>query len=50
MKPLTKIITLLISLLVVSSAIYAVVIEPQEFTLEILDSRITVMTGGTSHT
>lgn len=63
MKPLTKIITLLISLLVVSSAIYAVVtfysdtismalgkyedkfyrttaiaIEPQEFTLEILDS------------
>lgn len=73
MKPLTKIITLLISLLVVSSAIYAVVtfysdtismalgryedkfyrttaieIEPQEFTLEILDSdsRITVMTGG----
>lgn len=72
MKPLTKIITLLISLLVVSSAIYAVVtfysdtismalgryedkfyrttaieIEPQEFTLEILDSdsRITVMTG-----
>lgn len=82
MKPLTKIITLLISLLVVSSAIYAVVtfysdtismalgryedkfyrttaieIEPQEFTLAILDSRITVMTGGkatwygcTSHT
>lgn len=73
MKPLTKIITLLISLLVVSSTIYAVVtfysdtismalgryedkfyrttaieIEPQEFTLEILDSdsRITVMTGG----
>lgn len=73
MKPLTKIITLLISLLVVSSAIYAVVtfysdtismalgkyedkfyrttaivIEPQEFTLEILDSdsHITVMTGG----
>lgn len=73
MKPLTKIITLLISLLVVSSAIYAVVtfysdtismalgryedkfyrttaieIEPQEFTLEILDSdsRITVVTGG----
>lgn len=72
MKSLTKIITLLISLLVVSSAIYAVVtfysdtismalgryedkfyrttaieIEPQEFTLEILDSdsRITVMTG-----
>ena len=73
MKPLTKIITLLISLLVVSSTIYAAVtfysdtismalgryedkfyrttaieIEPQEFTLEILDSdsRITVMTGG----
>lgn len=73
MKPLTKIITLLISLLVVSSAIYAVVtfysdtismalgryedkfyrttateIEPQEFTLEILDSdsHITVMTRG----
>lgn len=67
MKPLTKII----SLLVVLSAIYAVVtfysdtismalgkyedkfyrttaieIEPQEFTLEILDSHITVMTGG----
>lgn len=44
MKPLTKII----SLLVVSSAIYAVEIKPQEFTLEILDSdsHITVMTGG----
>lgn len=73
MKPLTKFITLLISLAVVTSVAYAVVtfysdtilvvfgryedkfyrttaveIEPQEFTLEILDSdsRITVMPGG----